>query len=232
MAIDPVDFASPTYPYRRVIASNTLHGAELIPYKILMYLLDMPDSNGYTPPTSNDYPRVRLMRYIWNDGPRPLDGALPTPQERLSMLFNGDEPDINTDEQIARHPKGYRLFPQRNIAQSIIEAKTMIKVYPGRILDDTDFRTILGFQMEIWANPNYATNTKTTALDRTFDIEQCVREALAGVDVGGVGTIRFSRQASSYNGSEILYSDSGMNGRMLYFSTSWSEGGGEIIKTY
>ncbi len=232
MAIEPVSFDSPYYPYKRVIQSNQLKGAEQIPYKILMYLLDLPDANGYVPPTSNDYPRARLMRYIWNDGPRPLDGPMPTTQEKLSMLFNGDEPDINTDEQKQRHPKGYRLFPQRNIAQSIIEAKTMLKIYPGRILDDSDFRSVFGLQAEIWTNPNLSGNTKSTAYDRTFDIEQCLREALAGVDIAGVGTIRFSRQASSYNGSEILYSDSGLNGRIVYFSTNWSDSGGEPIRAY
>lgn len=233
MPTEPVSFASPYYPYRKVIqGANDLKGAELIPYKILMYLLDLPDAHGYTPPTSNEYPRVRLMRYLWNDDQRPLDGPLPTPEERLSLLFQGEQADINTDEQKRLHPKGYRLFTQRNVAQSILEAKTMLKIYVGRVLDDTDFRTIVGLQAEIWTHPSMD-STKTTARDRTFDIEQCLREALSGVDIAGVGTMRFSRQASSYNGSEILYADSaGWNGRMVYFSTSWSEGGGETIKRY
>lgn len=229
---DPVPFASPYYPYKKVIASNTLKGAELIPYKILYYLLDLPDSNGYSPPDNNDYPRCRLAKYLWNDGPRPLDGPLPTPQEKLSMLFNGDNPDINTDEEKRLHPKGYRIFPQRNIAQSLIEAKSILKIYVGRILDDSDFRTIIQCNAEIWTDPNLASNTRTTARDRTFDIEQCLRESLAGVDIAGVGTIRFSRQAGSYNGSEFLYADSGVQGRLLYFSTSWSEGGGGTINTH
>lgn len=232
MAIEPVDFSSPYYPYKRIIQSNQLKGAELIPYKIAMYLLDLPDALGYTPPTSNKYPRARLMRYLWNDGPRPLDGPMPTTEEKLSMLFNGDEPDINTDEQKQKHPKGYRIFLQRNIAQSIIEAKTMLKIYPGRILDDNDFRSVVGLQAEIWSNPGYAA-TKTTAIDRTWDIEQCLREALAGVDIAGVGTIRFSRQASSFNGSEVLYADgAGWNGRVVYFSTNWSDSGSEKLSAY
>ena len=226
------DFRSPTYPFNRVIAANTLKGAEIIPYKVLMYLLDLPDSYGYQPPSDMAYPRARLAKYLWNDGARPLDGPMPTPAEKRSMLFDPDEPDINTDEQKARHPKGYRMFAQRVVNQSLIEAKTLIKVYPGRILDDDDFRTVLNFNCEIWANYALATNTRTTAYDRTFDIECCIREALAGVDLGGVGTIHFSRQGGSFNGSEILYTDSLQCGRMLYFSVSWSEGGGDHIKTY
>ena len=116
------------------------------------------------------------------------------------------------------------------INQSVLSAKSMLKVYVGRVLDTDDFRTIIGMQAEIWSNVNYVTNTKTSAYDRTFDIEQCLREALAGVDIAGVGTIRFSRQDSSYNGSEVLYTDSEMVGRMVYFSTAWSEGGGGTIK--
>lgn len=233
MANQP-EFNSPTYPYRRVIqGANTLKGAELIPYKILMYLLDLPDAHGYAPVDDNDRPRTRLAKYLWYDGPRPLNEPIPTPQQKLSMLYDPDNPDApNTDEEKAAHPKGYRIFAQRAINSSITEAKTILKIYPGRVLDDDDFRTVIGMQAEIWTNCNLITNTRTTAYDRTWDIEQCLREALAGVDISGVGCIHFSRNAGSYNGSEILYTDGSESGRMLYFSTSWSEGGGEKITPY
>ena len=233
MAIEPVSFSSPYYPYRKVIqGSNTLRGAEIIPYKILMYLLDLSNAVGYTPVDDNERPRVRLVKYLWYDTPNPLAQPLPTEKEKLSMLYDPDNPDINTDEEKERHPKGYRIFAQRMINSSGIDAKTMLKIYPGRVLDDDDFRTVIGFQAEIWCNVNFITNTRTSAYDRTWDIEQCLREALAGVDIAGVGTIRFSRQASSYNGSEILYTDGPLSGRMLYFSTNWSEGGGEKIRAF
>lgn len=228
----PMDEQNPFYPYKRVIQANTLKGAELIPYKILTYLMDLPDAAGHVPFESNDNPRARLMRYLWHDGPDPLSKPLPTPQEKQSMLFDPDYPDINTDELKAKHPKGYRIFAQRLIAQSVLTAKTLIKVYPGRILDSDDFRTIIGMQAEIWANVNYVTNTRTNAYDRTFDIEQCLREALAGVDIAGVGCIKFSRNDGSFNGSELLYTDSEMVGRIVYFSTSWSEGGGGVLQHY
>ncbi len=233
MANDAVDFSSPYYPYRRVIAANQLRGAELIPYQILMYLLDLPDAAGYMPPDDNDYPRCRLIKYLWHDGPRPLDRPLPTPEEKRSMLFDPDNPDINTDEEKAKHPKGYRVFAQRMVGQSVLTADTILKVYVGRVQDASDFRTNIGLQAEIWSNPNFVANTRTTAYDRTFDIEQCLREALSGVDIAGVGTMRFSRQDGSYNGSEILYTDTGIIGRMVYFSTTWSDsGGGGTVKTF
>ena len=233
MAIERVSFDSPFYPYTKVLTgANTLRGAELIPYKILNYLLDLPDAYGYQPVDDNDRPRVRLAKYLWYDTANPLSQALPTPAEKRSMLFDPYNPDINTDEDKTKHPKGYRIFGQRMIGQSILEAKTMLKVYVGRVLDTNDFRTIIGMQAEVWANVNLETNTRTTAYDRTFDMEQCLREALACVDIAGVGTIHFSRQDSSYNGSEILYTDSTEVGRMIYFSTAWSEGGGDTLKTY
>lgn len=227
-----VDFSSPYYPYKRVIAGNQLKGAELIPYEIIRYLMDLPDAAGYVPPDNNDYPRCRLMKYLYHDTARPLDSPLPTAQQKLSLLFDPENPDINTDNEKERHPKGYRIFGQRNVGQSILDAQTLIKIYVGRVLDTNDFRTIIGMQAEIWSNTNLISNTKTTAYDRTFNIEQCLREALSGVDIAGVGTIRFSRQDSSYNGSEVLYTDGSLSGRMLYFSTAWSEGGGDTVKTY
>lgn len=231
MAQQTVPFDSPFYPFQKVLSgANTLRGAEQIPYKILRYLLDLPDANGYAPADDNSRPRVRLAKYLWHDQPRPLDLALPTPEQKLSMLFDPDRPDINTDEDKEAHPQGYRLFAQRNIGQSILEAKTLLKIYVGRVLDANDFRTVIGLQAEIWSNVNLVANTRTTALDRSFDIEQCLREALSGVDIAGVGTIRFSRQESSYNGSEVLYTDEGFVGRMVYFSTSWSEGGGGTVR--
>lgn len=221
-----VPFDSPYYPYHKVIAGNTLRGAELIPEKLITYLLDLPDANGYQPVDDNSRPRVRLAKYLWHDGARPLEQPLPTPAEKLSMLFDPEHPDINTDEDKARHPKGYRIFAQRVIGQSSTEARSMIRLYPGRVVDESDFRTILGWQVEIWSNVNLAANTRTLAMDRIFAVEQCIREALSGVDIAGIGTIRFSRQGGSYNGSEILYTEASMVGRALYFSTAWSEGGG------
>lgn len=232
MATPQIPFDSPYYPFKKVIkGANTLRGAEIVPYKILNYLMDLPDAFGYEPQDNNDYPRCRLKKLLWYDCPNPLAQPMPTAQEVRSMLFDADQPDINTDELKQKHPHGYRLFAQRQVGTSEIEAKTILKIYPGRVLDTDEFRTIIGMQAEIWTAYALETNLRTTAYDRTFDIEQCLREAMSGVDIAGVGTIRFSRQDSSYNGSEILYTDGPILGRMLYFSTAWSEGGGGTVKT-
>lgn len=230
MAKPKVPFSSPYYPFEKAVEGiNTLKGAELIPYKIINYLLDLPDAYGYEPPDDNDYPRCRLAKYLWYDGAKPLSNPLPTPEEKRSLLFNPDDPVLNEDEQKKRHPKGYRIFPQRVVNQSILDAKTLLKVYPGRILDPSDYRTVITYNIEIWCNTGFITNTRTTAYDRTFDIEQCIREAIVGVDIAGVGCFHASRQEGSYNGSENYYTDSELAGRILYLSTSWSDSGGGTI---
>ena len=108
--------------------------------------------------------------------------------------------------------------------------RILIGGYPGRILDTNDFRTIITMQAEIWSSYALETNTRTTAYERTFNIEQCLREAMAGVALNGVGTVSFARMDSSYNGSELLYINDGvMLGRIVYYSIAWSEGGGGTI---
>ena len=233
MANNTVPLDSPYYPYVKVISGGlTFKGAELIPYKILMYLLDLPDAAGHVPFASNDNPRARLMRYLWNDGARPLDGPLPTPEEKRSMLFDPDNPDLNTDEDKARHPKGYRLFGQRVIGQSSIAAKTLLKCYITKISENRKFEAAIGFAFEIWTNVNLESNTRTTAYDRTFAIEQCLHDALDGVNISGVGTVSFSRADNVYNGSEEIWTDSTDVGRQVNFSIQWAEGGGEAIREY
>ena len=90
---------SPYYPYEKVQTGYlTMQGTEEIPYQIIQYLLDLPDATGYAPTNDNTRPRVRLAKYLWYDGPRPLSHPLPTAQEKLSLLFDGDNPVLNTGE--------------------------------------------------------------------------------------------------------------------------------------
>lgn len=223
------DFASPTYPYSRDFAQNTLRGAEDIPYKMLIYLLDLPDANGYLPVDDNDRPRVRFAKYVWNDGARPLSGPLPTPEQKRSLIFDPDAPDLNTDEEKAAHPKGYRLLWQRIRGQSILEAQTIVKCYIGRIFENGPFITTLGVRFDITTNVNFETNTRTNAYARSFDIEQSIREALAGVNMTGIGTISFSRLAHPDNGSTYLYDDGQNIGRTLHCSVDWADAGAAEI---
>ena len=219
-----VSFNSPTYPYERVQTGyNRFKGVEYIPYKLLMYLLDMPDQNGYQPVDDNTRPRVRLAKYLWHDGPRPLSGALPTPAEKLSMLFNGDEPVLETDEQKAKHPKGYRLFWQMFWGQSQTEAKTLVKCYTGRVLPLNENIAKIGITFEILCNVNIEGTTRTDAYDRSFAIEQCIIEALSGVNIAGIGVVDFARVSHADNGSRAIADAGTVVGRELHVSLTWAE---------
>lgn len=223
------NFDSPFYPYEKVYAYNGLKGAENIPYKILVYLLDLPLSDGYVPVDDNARPRVRLAKYLWYDEPNPLSQALPTPAQKLSLLFDGEHPVIDTDDLKAAHPKGYRMYWQVFFGQSQTEAKTTLKCYMGRSYSPDGFHTRLGVTFEVLCNVNLETNTKTAAYARAYDIEQCIIEALNGVNMAGVGTFELSRGHHGDNGSRPI-SDSGTNvGRELKMSLEWAEGNSETI---
>lgn len=218
------DLNSAFYPYEKVMTGfNTLKGAEKIPLKILSYLLDLPDKNGYEPTDDNERARVRLCKYLWYDGANPLSNPLPSPQEKLSMLFDGNEPDINTDEQKAKHPKGYRLFPQVYWMPAQLTAKTVIKAYIGRIIPNSNFKTSIGLTFEILVNYGQENTVKTEAYSRSYDIEQCIIEALHGVNFTGIGVADFSRMAHMDNGSRPIHDDGTHVGRVLTMSLDWME---------
>lgn len=219
-----VDFNSPTYPYERVLTGlNKYKGMEEIPYKLLIYLLDLPDQNGYYPVDDNSRPRVRLAKYLWYDGANPLQNPLPSADQKRSLLFDPDNPVLDTDEQKAKHPKGYRLVWQKLVGQSQVEAETEIKCYFARVISNSDYVDSIGIRFEISVNVNHETNLKTNAYERSVNIEQCIREALNGVNITGIGVVKFSRMDHIDNGSGYLY-DYGTNvGRYLHCSIDWAE---------
>lgn len=224
------DFNSPYYPYSEAPSgNNTLRGAEKIPRKMLVYLLDLPDSNGYTPADDNARPRVRFAKYLWYDGIDPLSEALPTPKEKLSMLFDPDFPDINTDDLREKHPKGYRLLWQHVRKQSILEEQTLVKCYLGRIFDPKPYHTTIGVRFEIWLGSGFELNMKTDVESRCFAIEQCIREALAPINMTGVGAISFSRYDHADNGSTPIYTEGALLGRSLHCSIDWVDAGNDAV---
>lgn len=212
-----------SYPYERVQSGYTrLRGTEEIPIKILKYLMDLP-LPSYMPKDDNDHARVRLMKYLWYDGANPLANPLPTPQEKLSMLFDGDNPVLNAAEDKKRHPKGYRIYPQRVWGQSDTEADTILKLYMGRTIAKDNFHTVLGLQFEILVNVNMENTTRTDAYSRAYSIEQCIIEALHGVNITGIGVIDFDRYAHTDNGSKSIFDYGNHIGRMPHMSVEWCD---------
>lgn len=218
-----VSVNSDSYPFERISPGfNRLRGTEEIPIKILKYLMDLP-LPGYTPVDDNDRARVRLMKYLWYDGARPLANPMPTPTEKLSMLFDGDNPVLNTQEEKARHPKGYRIYPQRVWGQSDTAADTILKLYMGRTIAKDDFHTVLGLQFEILVNVNMENTTRTDAYSRAYNIEQCIIEALHGVNITGIGVINFNRYAHTDDGSKSAFDYGNHVLRMPHMSVEWCD---------
>ena len=144
------------------------------------------------------------------------------------MLFDPENPVIETDEQKEAHPKGYRLYWQKIFGQSQVDAMTLLKCYIGKVFSkgvEGYFVDTIGVRFEIISNVNLETNTKTNAYQRTFDIEQCIREAMNGVNMSGIGTVSFSRADHSDNGSGPMYDESTNVGRWLHCSINWADSG-------
>lgn len=221
-----VDFSSPFYPYEKVtLGANTFQGIEDIPRKIIMYLLDLPDKYGYQPVDDNTRPRVRLAKYLWHDGVNPLGQTLPTPQEKLSMLFDPEHPVLDKNELKAAHPKGYRIYPQEYWGQSQTDAQITLKIYMGRTRPTNFTRTELGVYFEIMANANLETNPRGSAYSRCYAIEQAILESLNGVNMVGVGPFNFSLYSDPDNGSRPLTDDGTNVGRLLHLSITWMDNG-------
>ena len=219
-----VSFNSPYYPYEKIQTGyNTFDGAETIPSKILFYLMDMADAAGYQPVDDNSRPRVRLMKYLWHDGARPLAQPMPTDAEKRSMLFDGDRPDINTDTDKANHPKGYRIFSQPYWLPAQQDAATVLKCYVGKISPYTPFMASIGLTFEIDVNYGQDSNTRTDAYSRAFAMECAIISALNGVNITGVGTVTYNRAEHMDAGSRIYHDEGTHVYRVLNMSLQWME---------
>lgn len=217
-------FESPYYPYEKVMSGyNRMNGAEQIPYKVLTYLLDLPDSAGYTPKDDNARPRVRLMKYLYYDGAQPLAQPLPNAKDKLSLVFDGNHPVLNNDEQRAAHPKGYRLFSQQFWQQAELEAKTILKCYIGRVIPYSPYHASIGLTFELCVNYGIDTVTKTTAYSKLYDMECALIDALHGVNIAGVGVVNFDRSSHADAGSQTYHDEGTHIYRVVKMSVNWME---------
>ena len=219
------NFNNPYYPYEKVQPGyTTLKGAELIPYKLLMYLMDLPDKYGYEPVDDNNRPRVRLMKYLWYDEPNPLSMPLPTPEQKLSLLYNGENAMLTTEEDKKNHPKGYRLMAQTYTEPSEMDARVLLKCYLGREIPRSDFKTVIGVEFQIIVNYALDNITKTPVYSRSYAIHQALMESLHGIDMAGVGTIHYSKPIHGDSGSPAPYHSEGQQiYRSVFFAIDWQE---------
>lgn len=206
------DFTSPYYPFRKAVAGNSMAGAEQLPYVIGRYLMDLPDGKGYTPPSDNRFPRARLKRLIYWDGPLPLEQPLPTPEQIKALQFNPLDPAKPPDVQ-----RGYRIFMQEFAQQAQYDAQTRLHVYHGH---GTALQTGKGIYIrqqiivKVTCNYSLESNVGMTATSRSYDIAQAVIEAMDGVSFGGDG----AAQVSNINKIDDERVNTGFK---IYFSIDW-----------
>lgn len=182
------DITSPYYPYIKV-SEGVFSGEQYarFPRKVCDYLLDMPVGE-YTPIDDNNYPRTALWKYLYYDGAKPLNNPLPTPQQKMSVLFNPEKAnDPPTD-------KGYRLIPQEYIQPAQEMGQTRIYVYMGRMVaSQSDSKFSLSMVFDIFTNYQYELNTKTDIYSRSGGICGALINALHGVNIDGIGTFSMAR---------------------------------------
>lgn len=205
-----VDVRSPYWPYVKVQESYyDLSDSVSLPRKIADYLIDAPQGD-YVPPDDNSYPRCRLWKYLFHDGAHPLESPLPSIAEKMSVVFNPNDPQNPPTE------KGYRLIPQIFTRQSQEKAQTRINVYMGRTVPmNEEMRIALAVTFRIWTHYTYELNTKSDEYSRAFAIEQCLIESLHGVNMDGIGTFFFSKMVHPDCGSGVMYDGEVNVGREL-----------------
>lgn len=182
---------SPYYPYRKVVEADTLAGMEQIPYQVCRYLMDLPDGTGYIPPSDNKYPRARLKKLLYWDCPLPLEKPMPTAEQIKALFFDPENPDRPPDTE-----RGYRIYPQNTTHQSMAWSKSLIRVYlsDATVLESREtYITRQDIVFDIIVNVGIESNTGMTASSRAYDIVQCIKEATAGVNFGGIGPMTVRR---------------------------------------
>lgn len=181
------DIESKWYPYYKVqegFSDST--DIDPIPRKILEYLLDMPDGNGYTPKDDNAYPRCRFWKYLYYDGAKPLNNPLPTPAQKKEVLFDPDNAEKPPTE------KGYRLIPQVYIKPAQDKTQTRVYFYLGRGRAESDFKEQFSLVFDIWVNYTQEGNMKSEAYSRALSISTALKHAFHGVNMAGVGVFYFN----------------------------------------
>ena len=220
-----VSFDSPYYPYERNTSGyfNTLKGAEFIPYQVLMYLLDLPDKYGYEPVDDNERPRVRLIKYLYYDDSNPLAQPLPTPEQKLSLVYNGENAQLDGDEDKINHPVGYRILPQGYTMPSELNARALLKCHMAREIPRSDFKTILGINFDITLNYALDNITRTKAYSRMYAMHQCIVEALHGLNMAGIGTIHYNKTVHGDCGYTLYHSEGTQIYSDTFLAIEWQE---------
>jgi len=195
-------------PYKKVYDFFGMSNLDIVPAKIRDYLLCLPCKECPNPILTNENPRVRLVKYLYYDDPNPLDKPMPTVEQRKAIVF---DPYAPTDPS----GKRYRVFTQMAVNQAELEGSTILRIVMGKTIPYSTFSATIGVEFVILSQYTLESNTRTTALSRTYSIELCILEALNGVNIDGVGAFMFSRGVHPDCGSRMIYDEKMNVGRAL-----------------
>ena len=173
------DIKSKYFPYQKVYTQTAeLKSVNQFTYNILTYLMDLPMPHlGYAPIDDNDYPRTRLIKYLYYDDNKPLSHALPTPQEKIALRYNPEKTDSRDMTK-----KGYRLFLQNQWTEKQLDAQTILKITVGAGMSSmTADKTIRQIYFTVLTNGKYENNVGSTT--RSWQIVQAIIESLNGVNM-------------------------------------------------
>ena len=189
---------NPYFPYQKVADYTTIPDAETLLKKIVDYLLDFP-MKGYTPPSDTSTPRSRLSRLLYYDVPHPLDQPLPTPAQKISMVFDPESPDVPPNKD-----KGYRVYPMIYPIQAESMGRTSLKIFMGYANPVSPMRVEQSVMFEVLSNTALEGNQATTSLSRTYQICVEILRSLNGVNMEGVGGFYFDRRQLTDCGLEPI----------------------------
>jgi hypothetical protein len=211
---------NPYYPYQKVADYTTMPDAETLLKKIVDYLIDLP-MKGYTPPSDTSTPRSRLIRLLYYDTPHPLDEPLPTPQEKLSIVFDPESADV------APTDKGYRIYPMIYPIQAQSIGQTTLRIFMGYAKPMSDDRVEQSVEFRVLTNTQYENNQNGTALSRTYQICLEIIRALHGVNIDGIGGFYYNRKLHTECGLEPIADESQNVGYRLVMGLTYMGSDGE-----
>ena len=216
---------NPFYPYNKVAEFNTMPNAETLLKKIVDYLLDLP-MKGYDPPSDTSTPRSRLIRLLYYDTPHPLEQPLPTPEQKISIVFDPESPDV------APSDRGYRIYPMIYPIQAQSEGQTTLKIFMGWAKPNDQYRVDQSVEFQVLTNTAYENNSGGTSLSRTYQICLEILRALNGVNIDGVGGFYFNRRQHVECGLEPISDKSQNVGYRLTLALSYigSDSGNNLCR--
>lgn len=219
----PVSVDSPYYPYRRVYDYTNTPRAEELLSKLVNYLLDLPDAI-YTPKDNNKLPRCRLNKLLYWDDADALNKPLPTPEQKMSLVFDPERPDRPPDPE-----KQYRIIPYAYPGQHVeYIGRTSLKIYLTYAKPMDDYRVEQAVSFEVLCNDALEGNVHQNVLSRSYDIANDIKNALHGVNMEGVGAWYYDRRQNTYCGLEPIYDKSLNVGYILTMGVTLM--GGEAIE--